>query len=99
MSTYTFTFTDANGCSSILIASGLNQQNISADVATVAEIDTSSIANILCNGLATGSLEVLNPTVGSGYNYSWQDINGNVIFPPLKSSPIFLPICSSDSAV
>ena len=77
--TYTFTFTDANGCSSILIASGLNQQNISADVATVAEIDTSSIANILCNGLATGSLEVLNPTVGFGYNYSWQDINGNVI--------------------
>ena len=77
--TYTFTFTDENGCSSILIASGVDEQTLGADAFTVAEINTSSITHILCNGAATGSLEVLNPTTASGYSYSWQDLNGNII--------------------
>ena len=37
------------------------------------------VLHILCNGAATGSLEVLNPTTVSGYSYSWQDLNGNII--------------------
>jgi hypothetical protein len=76
---YTLTFTDENGCPSTLLNGGVNQQLISADHTTAAEINTSIIIDILCNGSATGVLEVLNPNVNTGYTYSWQDLSGNLV--------------------
>ena len=76
---YTLTFTDENGCPSTLLNGGVNQQLISADHTTVAEINTSIIVDILCNGSATGVLEVLNPNINTGYTYSWQDLSGNLV--------------------
>ena len=74
---YTFTFSDENGCSSTIINSGEDQQTVSTNIITVAEINTSTITNVLCNGMATGELEVLDPD--SLVAYSWQDLNGNVV--------------------
>ena len=77
--TYTFSFSDANHCSSTLINGGINEQTINTSDTTFAAINTSVISTILCNGSATGVLEVLNPNTNSGYGYSWQDLNGNVV--------------------
>ena len=77
--TYTLTFVDENGCPSTLLNGGVDQQSINANYTTVAEINTSNIVDILCNGSATGVLEVLNPNTSAGYTYSWQDLNGNIV--------------------
>ena len=77
--TYTLTFSDENGCSSNLINGGIDQETIITNNATVAEINNSSIVNVLCNGSSTGSLEALNPNLSSGYSYSWQDLNGVIV--------------------
>ena len=77
--TYALTITDANGCSSTLINGGVDQQTIGASNTTVAQINTSNIVSISCNGAATGELEVLNPNTNFGYSYSWQDLNGNEV--------------------
>ena len=72
---YTINITDVNACSSLLINGGINQQSISTNVFTEANIDVSSVVNILCNGTATGSVDALNPNISPDYNYSWQNIN------------------------
>jgi len=77
--TYVLSFTDNNSCSSTLINGGVSTQTISTSETTLAQIDTGSTINILCNGTATGSLEALNPNLNTGYTYSWQDLNGNVV--------------------
>jgi hypothetical protein len=77
--TYALTITDVNGCSSTLINGGVDQQTIVASNTTVAQINTSNIVSISCNGAATGELEVLNPNTNFGYSYSWQDLNGNEV--------------------
>ena len=77
--TYTLTFTDENGCPSTLLNGGVDQQSVSANHTTVAEINPSSIVNVLCNGSATGVLEVLSPNTSAGYTYSWQDLGGTVV--------------------
>jgi hypothetical protein len=76
---YTLTFTDENGCPSTLLFGGVNQQTISPNNITEAQINMSSISTILCNGSATGELEALSPNTSVGYTYSWQDSNGNVV--------------------
>ena len=76
---YTLAFTDENGCPSTLINGGVNQQIISTNNITDAQIDISSSSTILCNGSATGQLEALSPNTNIGYNYSWQDLTGNVV--------------------
>ena len=73
--TYSLTFSDANGCSSTLINGGVNQQTISTSNTTVAQINTTNILPILCNGASTGSLAALNPNTSTGYTYSWANIN------------------------
>jgi hypothetical protein len=77
--TYTFSFTDQNDCPSSLITGGVSEQSLSTNNVTIAEINTANIPVILCNGDATGSLEVLNPNTNAGYTYSWQDLSGNVV--------------------
>jgi hypothetical protein len=62
-----------------LINGGVDQQTIGASNTTVAQINTSNIVSISCNGAATGELEVLNPNTNFGYSYSWQDLNGNEV--------------------
>ena len=73
--TYSLTFSDANGCSSTLINGGVNQQTISTSNTTVAQINTTNILPILCNGDSTGSLAALNPNTSTGYTYSWANVN------------------------
>jgi hypothetical protein len=77
--TYILTFTDTNGCPSTLIDGGVNQQTLSANNTTVAQINTVNIPVILCGGNSTGVLEALDPNTNFGYTYSWQDLNGNVV--------------------
>ena len=79
---YTVTITDANDCPSSVINGGVDQQVIGTSVFTTATIDPAAIVHVLCNGTATGSLQVLNPnTTNPNYSYSWQNINnpGNLI--------------------
>ena len=72
--TYTFVITDANDCLSPVINGGVNQQQtIGATVMTTAHVDP-LITNILCNGMATGTLQVLDPDTVVGYSYSWQNL-------------------------
>ena len=73
--TYSLTFSDANGCSSTLINGGVYQQTISTSNTTVAQINTTNILPILCNGDSTGSLAALNPNTSTGYTYSWANVN------------------------
>jgi len=77
--TYVLAFTDLNGCSSNLINGGVSQQTVNADNTTVADINTSNITSVICNGSSTGELEVSSPNLTPGYTYSWQDINGNEV--------------------
>ena len=71
---YTIIVTDANDCPSSVINGGIDQQVLGASFFTTANIDPAAITNILCNGTATGSLQVLNPdTTNSNYSYSWQN--------------------------
>ena len=79
---YTITVTDANDCPSSVINGGVNQQTIGTSVFTSANIDSLAINHVLCNGLATGSLQALNPnTTNPNYSYSWQNANNpGVIF-------------------
>ena len=73
---YTITLSDANGCSSSLINGGNNQQVVNANNTTSATIDNPNITHVLCAGLATGSMSVLNPVINnSNYTYSWQNAN------------------------
>jgi hypothetical protein len=72
---YTITITDANNCPSSMINGGVNQQTIGTNEFTEANINQTSIVNVLCNGAATGALEVLNPNLNTGYTYSWQNVN------------------------
>ena len=72
-------FSDENGCPSTLITGGVGQETVTTSNVTVAEINTSTIINVLCNGSATGVLEVLSPNTDPGYMYSWQDLNGNIV--------------------
>ena len=83
---YSLTFTDQNGCSSTLINGGVDQQVISTNAITIAQINTSNITPILCNGSATGELTVLNPNLSTGYSYSWQDLDGNEISNTITAS-------------
>ena len=73
--TYTLTVTDANGCLSSLINGGVNQQTINTSVFTTANIDPATITDVLCNGAATGSLQVLSPDTNAGYTYSWENMS------------------------
>ena len=73
--TYTITVTDTNDCPSSVINGGVDQQTIGTSVFTTANIDPAAIINVLCNGTATGSLQVLGPNIAAGYNYSWQNTN------------------------
>jgi hypothetical protein len=72
--TYTLTVTDANDCPSSVINGGVNQQTIGTSVFTTANI-APTITPILCNGTATGALQVLNPNTATGYSYSWENAN------------------------
>jgi hypothetical protein len=72
---YTLTVTDANNCPSSLINGGVNQQTINTSIFTTANIDPATITHVLCNGAATGSLQVLSPDTNAGYNYSWENMN------------------------
>jgi hypothetical protein len=73
---YTIMVTDANDCPSSIINGGVNQQVLGTSVFTTANINTSSVNNVLCSGSATGSLQVLNPnTTNPNYSYSWQNAN------------------------
>ena len=73
---YTISLSDANGCASTLINGGNAQQNVGANNTTVATIDVNSINHVLCAGLATGSMNALNPiTNNPNYSYSWQNVN------------------------
>ena len=60
---YTITITDANDCPSSMINGGINQQTIGTNEFTEANINLTTIVNVLCNGAATGALEVLNPNL------------------------------------
>jgi hypothetical protein len=75
--TYTLTVTDANDCPSSVINGGVSQQTIGTSVFTTANIDPTTITNILCNGTATGALQVLNPNLNTGYSYSWENANNS----------------------
>ena len=88
---YTINITDANTCSSLLINGGVNQQSISTNIFTQANIDVGSVVNIPCNGTATGSVDVSNPNPDSSYNYSWQNINnpGVVISTGANATSLF----------
>tara|TARA_B100001758_G_scaffold247877_1_gene267996 strand:- start:4730 stop:9613 length:4884 start_codon:yes stop_codon:yes gene_type:complete len=77
--TYVISFTDQNSCSAILLNGGVTTQTIAPAITTNAQIDMSSIVNVLCNGSATGYLEVLNPNPDTSYTYYWQDLNGDTI--------------------
>ena len=66
---------DANDCPSSMINGGIDQQSISTNEFTQADINTTTIVDVLCNGQATGALEVLNPNLNMGYTYSWQNVN------------------------
>jgi hypothetical protein len=72
---YTISLTDVNGCSSQLINGGVDQQVVGYGVSTSANINPSTITNVLCNGSATGSLGVLNPNMNAGYSYSWENVS------------------------
>jgi hypothetical protein len=58
-----------------MINGGINQQIIGTNEFTEANINPTTIVNVLCNGAATGALEVLSPNLNSGYTYSWQNVN------------------------
>jgi len=73
--TYTLTVTDENDCPSSVINGGVNQQTIGTSVFTTAAIDPTNITHVVCNGTATGALQVLNPNTNSGYSYSWENAN------------------------
>ena len=70
---YTLTITDVNNCLSSVINGGVNQQTIGTSIFTTSTIDPAAITNVLCNGAATGFLQVLNPNTATGYSYSWQN--------------------------
>jgi len=72
---YTLMVTDANNCPSSLINGGVNQQTINTSVFTTANIDPTAITHVLCNGAATGSLQVLSPDTNAGYTYSWENMS------------------------
>ena len=72
---YTITLTDVNGCSSSLLNGGVDQQAIGYSLSTVAHINPVTVVDVLCNGSATGVLDVLNPNTNPGYSYSWQALN------------------------
>jgi len=77
---YTITITDANDCPSSVVNGGVDQQVIGTSIFTTATIDPTAITHVLCNGTATGSLQVLNPnTTNPNYNYSWQNTNNVII--------------------
>ncbi|MDC3395298.1 T9SS type A sorting domain-containing protein [Flavobacteriales bacterium] len=76
---YTITVTDANDCPSSVINGGVDQQTIGTSVLTTATIDPTAITHVLCNGTATGSLQVLSPNTNPNYSYSWQNVNNTVI--------------------
>jgi len=86
---YTITITDANNCSSSMIAGGNDQETIGANTFTEANINTTTIVDILCNGSSTGALEVLNPNLNTGYAYSWYDINGVLVGTGLTATSLF----------
>ena len=65
--TYVVSFTDQNSCPAILLNGGVSTQTIAPVVTTSAQIDTSSTINVLCNGSATGYLQVLNPNPDTDY--------------------------------
>ena len=77
--TYVVSFTDQNSCPAILLNGGVSTQTIAPVVTTNAQIDMNSTINVLCNGLATGYLQVLNPNPDTAYTYHWQDLNGDTI--------------------
>jgi hypothetical protein len=76
---YTITITDANDCPSSMISGGINQQTIGTNDTTEANINLTSIVNVLCNGAATGELQVLDPDTNAGYTYSWQNVNDTTV--------------------
>ena len=85
---YTITITDANNCPSSLINGGNDQQSVGTNEFTEANINTTTIVNVLCNGSATGALEVLNPNLNMGYNYSWYNSNGVLVSTGLTATSL-----------
>ena len=70
---YTITLTDINDCPSLVIAGGVNQQVVDYDTQTEAMINVLTAEDVICHASSTGSLEVLNPNMNSGYTYSWSN--------------------------
>ena len=67
--------TDANGCSSSLLAGGVGIQTVGYDNQTISQINQSNIINVLCYGTSTGSLSVLNPNTNPNFSYNWENVN------------------------
>ncbi|MDC0249750.1 hypothetical protein OAK24_02620, partial [Flavobacteriales bacterium] len=70
---YTVTLTDVNDCPSLVISGGVNQQLVDYNVQTEAIINVLTAEDTICHNSSTGSLEVLNPNMNSGYTYSWSN--------------------------
>ena len=74
---YTVSISDVNNCPSSAIAGGQNQQLVSSDTYTVAEI--AILTDTICHAASTGELAVSVPNSNPSYTYSWQDLNGGVV--------------------
>jgi hypothetical protein len=70
---YTVVLTDVNDCPSSVIAGGVDHQLVGYDTITVAEIAV--LTDTICHASSTGTLNVLNPNLNTGYSYSWENVN------------------------
>ena len=76
---YTVSVQDANSCDAVLIGGASNQAVLNTTITTDVDLDIQAQVNVLCNGTATGVLQVLNPNINPYYTYSWQNASGNII--------------------
>ena len=67
--------TDANNCLSSIMPGGVGQFSLGYNNQTTAQVNLSTIVNVLCYGTSTGSLDVLNPSTNPNYTYNWENVN------------------------
>ena len=89
--TWDVELTDANNCNSSIMPGGVGQFSLGYNNQTIAQINLSTIVNVLCYGTSTGSLDVLNPSTNPNYTYDWENVNSPGTSVGTGSSVINLP--------
>ena len=83
--------TDANNCLSSIMPGGVGQFALGYNNQTTAQVNLSTIINVLCYGTSTGSLDVLNPSTNPNYTYNWENVNSPGILVGTGSTVSNLP--------